>query len=580
MTFYIIIECMASDRDNSLYEKVHSRLHKHLHKHIAKHINAVHRHLYRLNRFHEHANHIFVHLWELIIVWAFAFFSLIHAWNSWSLPNNTSFWYPLQKVSTLECRTQYREDMDESCKINLPIIKWANYAKYMSNTTYRSIYTTLRAAPYSDTWNQEIWAHAWIDIATARGTPLYSIWNGVVYSAWRNSSYGNLVRIKYIYNWEIVYWVYAHMDTIEVEAWQVVTRWQRIWTVWNTWNTSWALWWYHVHFEIDKDNGWRPAYSYTNCADLDKWHYKIIQNGLCRNELFKYQYDPIKILEWIPKSEADKPTIYSSVKEEEKEENIQTNTWNQNNVVVNTWIVASTDTWHSSAQNTGKKVENQVNTWNTEPANNTSSNTWNNSSNNTSNTGNNKPQETVKPTEETKPIESVNISTWTNEQSTTPVQNNPEPQPVQQQVEQTKPTETTTPTQNTEQKPQQKDPEVVELNFSKLTWMPQHFMTQRDIEMKSKLNTRSLKLWETLTLDIEVFKKWTSENREYYSNWILQTTFDFLTNNDNISINITSLQLLTKWKATVEITGNKSWKSAWVINLWWQKIWVLNINVQ
>jgi len=557
---------MASDWDNSLYEKVHERLHKQVHRHIAKHINSIHRHLYRINRFHTHVNHIFVHLWELIIIWIFAFFSLMHAWNSWSLPNNTSFSYPLKQVSTLECRTQYFEDMDESCKINLPIIKWANYAAYMSNTTYRSIYTTLWAAPYSDTWNQEIWAHAWIDVATARGTPLYSIWNGVVYSAGRNSSYGNLVRIKYIYNWEIVYWVYAHMDTIEVEAWQVVTRWQRIWTVWNTGNTSWALWWYHVHFEIDKDNGWRPAYSYTNCADLDKWHYKIIQNGLCRTELFKYQYDPIKILEWIPKSEADKPTIYSTVNN--NDENIQANTWNQNNVVVNTWIVASTDTEHNSAQNTSKP-ENQTNTWNTTP--------WNNASNNISDNENNKPQETVKPTEETKPIESVNTSTWTNEQSTTPVQNNPEPQPVH---EQTKPTETTSPTQNTEPKPQQKDPEVVELNFSKLTWMPQHFMTQRDVEMKSKLNTRSLKLWETLTLDIEVFKKWTRENREYYSNWILQTQFDFLTNNDNISINITSLQLLTKWKATVEITWNKSWKSALVINLWWQKIWVLNVNVQ
>ena len=570
---------MASNWSDGLYKEIHSRFHKHLRKHIAKHIKSVHKHLYRINRFHAHANHIFVHLWELIVVWIFAFFSLMHAWNSWSLPNNTSFWYPLRQVSTLECRTQYFEDMDESCKINLPIIRWANYAAYMSNTTYRSIYTTLWAAPYSDTWNQEIWAHAWIDIATARWTPLYSIWNGVVYSAGRNSSYGNLVRIKYIYNWEIVYWVYAHMDTIEVEVWQVVTRWQRIWTVWNTWNTSWALGWYHVHFEIDKDNGWRPAYSYTNCADLDKWHYKIIQNGLCRNELFKYQYDPIKILEWIPKSEADKPTIYSIVND--NNENTQTNTWNEATVVIeNTWTVAPGETEHSSAQNTGK-VEETVNTWSNTPTNNTPSNTWNNNSNNNSNNENDKPQETVKPTEETKPIEPVNTPTWTNEQNETPLQNDPEPQQVQPQpTEETKPTETTIPTENTEQKPQQKDPEVVELNFNKLTWMPQHFMTQRDVEMKSKLNTRSLKLWETLTLDIEVFKKWTRESREYYSNWILQVPFDFLTNNDNISVDITSLQLLTKWKAKVEITWNKEWKSALVIKLWWEKIWVLNINVQ
>jgi len=561
---------MASDRDNSLYEKVHERLHKQVHRHIARHINSIHKHLYRINRFHVHANHIFVHLWELIVVWIFAFFSLMHAWNSWSLPNNTSFSYPLRQVSTLECRTQYFEDMDESCKINLPIIKWANYAAYMNNTTYRSIYTTLWAAPYSDTWNQEIWAHAWIDVATARGTPLYSIWNGVVYSAGRNSSYGNLVRIKYIYNWEIVYWVYAHMDTIEVEVWQVVTRWQKIWTVWNTGNTTWALGWYHVHFEIDKDNGWRPAYSYTNCKDLDKWHYKIIQNGLCRTELFKYQYDPIKILEWIPKSEADKPTIYTTVKEEKVE---TVNTWNT--VVVNSWIVVNADTWHNSAENTGK-VEEKVNTWNNTIS---PSNTWNNTSNNESN----KPQETTKPVEN-----NIQNSTWTTEQTQTPEENKvEEPQPVQPtqepqvQPENTKPQETETPAQNNEQKPEEsKDPDVLKLDFSKLAWMPQHFMTQRDVEMKSKLNTRSLRLWETVTLDIEVFKKWTSENREYYSNGILQVPFDFITNNDNISVDITSLQLLTKWKAKVEITGNKEWKSALVIKLWWEKIWVLNIDVK
>lgn len=564
---------MASDRNDSLYEKVHKRLHKQVRGHIAKHIKFVHESMYRINRLHVHANHIFMHLWELIVVWVFAFFNLMHAGNTWSLPNNPSFWYPLKQVSTLECRTQYFEDMDESCKINLPIIKWANYAAYMSNTTYRSIYTTLWAAPYSDTWNQEIWAHAWVDIATARGTPLYSIWNWVVYSAWRNSSYGNLVRIKYIYNWEIVYWVYAHMDTIEVEAGQVVTRWQKIWTVWNTWNTSWALGWYHVHFEIDKDNGWRPAYSYTNCKDLDKWHYKIIQNGLCRNELFKYQYDPIKILEWIPKSQADKPSVYSVV--QEQEDVIQENTWNQNNVVVSTWVVASNDTEHNSAQNTGK-VENNTNTWSTI----TPSNTWDNNSSNESN----KPQETTKPVEN-----NTQNSTWTNGQTQNPeenkVQEQSTTQPAQEQpvkpAEEVKPTEPETSAQNNEQKPQEsKDPEVLKLDFSKLTSMPQHFMTQRDVEMKSKLNTRNLRLWETVTLDIEVFKKWTSENREYYSNWILQVPFDFITNNDNISVNITSLQLLAKWKAKVEITWNKEWKSALVIKLWWEKIWVLNINVQ
>jgi hypothetical protein len=49
------------------------------------------------------------------------------------LPNNTTFDYPLKKVSTLECRTLYRDDMPENCKIDLPIIHGANYDKYQNS---------------------------------------------------------------------------------------------------------------------------------------------------------------------------------------------------------------------------------------------------------------------------------------------------------------------------------------------------------------------------------------------------------------------------------------------------------------
>jgi hypothetical protein len=46
--------------------------------------------------------------------------------------------------------------MPDSCKINLPIIHGANYEAYENDSIYRSIYTTLRAAPYSDSWNQKL----------------------------------------------------------------------------------------------------------------------------------------------------------------------------------------------------------------------------------------------------------------------------------------------------------------------------------------------------------------------------------------------------------------------------------------
>ncbi len=521
---------------------LHERSKQRVYSHIAKHVSRVHRRMAKVHKHAAHTSHWLAHIWELIVVWLFTFFWLMHAWSA-SLPNNSSFSYPLQKVSTVDCRTLYWEDMADSCKISLPIIHGANYTAYAWNSLYRSIYTTLWWAPYSDTWDQVNWAHAWVDIATARGTPVYSIWNGVVYTAWRNSSYGNVIKVKYVYKWEIVYWIYAHLDTIDVKAGDTVTRWQKIGTTGNTWNTFGALWWYHLHFEIDRDNGWRPAYSYTNCEDVSKWHYTIIQNGLCRKELFKYQYDPIRVLEWVAM-----PTLESM-------SNVQ------NEEIVETWSIDDIEniisTWDSN-ENLSNDAENNENTENNvEDSHESAQQTqWDNSiSTGTvpeNNNQNNNPQPTVP----------ENNNQNNNPQPTVPENNN-----------QTNNSQNEIPTQN-------KDPEVITLDFGKLTNLNKHFMTQRDVEMKSKLNVRSLSVWETVTIDIEVFKKWTSENRAYYSEWVLKVPFEFINNNDNISLNINSLQLLSKWKAKVEITGLTPWSSAVVLKIWWEKIWVLNINVR
>ena len=574
---------MARSKKDSLHEVEHSRLHKHIHKHVVKHIHSIHRHLCRVQKIHQHVNHIFAHLWELIVVWIFAFFGLMHAWSA-NLPNNSSFTYPLQKVSTVDCRTLYWEDMPDSCKISLPIIRGANYSAYVWNSLYRSIYTTMWAAPYSNTWDQTAWAHAGVDIATARGTPIYSIWNGVVFYAWRNSSYGNVIKVKYVYKWEIVYAVYAHLDTIEVSAWDTVTRWQKIWTTWNSGNTFWALGWYHLHFEIDKDNGWRPAYSYTNCKYVDKWHYTIIQNGLCREELFKYQYDPIRVLEWVATPSLDQIDRKETVENVENNIIVKVDDEKQNNEPV----VVEEDS-HDSANNQQQNNESVVD---------------NNSHNN--NTVENKPVE-EKPIENnnTQNNQSVNNNSQNNNsQNTQPVENKPvenkpvENQPVENKPVEEKPVENNSqpvvdnntpvvvpetnpqPSNESQNNNQNKDPEMIELNFSKLTKLNQHFMTQWDVEMKSKLKVKSLNVWETLTIDLEVFKKWTTENKEYHNNGMLQVPFEFINNNDNISLNITSLQLLSKWKWTIEITWVKPGSSAVVLQIWWEKIWVLNINVR
>jgi hypothetical protein len=99
--------------------------------------------------------------------------------------------------------------------------------------------------------------------------------------------------------------------------------------------------------------------------------------------------------------------------------------------------------------------------------------------------------------------------------------------------------------------------------------------------MKSELKERSLMLWETATIDIEIFKKWKNKDRDWnYYNWVLQLPLIFLSNNDIVQTDINSLQLITKWKAKIELTWNKVWKSTIIIKLDDKKIWYLNIFVK
>lgn len=216
-----------------------------------------------------------------------------------TLPNNTTLVYPLYQVSTLDCRTIPFDQSPESCKIELPIIHGADYVTYQNDKKYTDIYTVHWGASYSNGWDNSVWAHYGTDIATAWWTPLYAIADGIVYSSSYNSSYGHVVKIKFKFWGEILYAVYAHMSERLVETWDYVKAWDLIGKTWNSWNVFGALWWYHVHFEIDKDHNGRPSYVFSSCPSLSKWDYAIIEAWECRMQLFQYTKDPIALLESV-----------------------------------------------------------------------------------------------------------------------------------------------------------------------------------------------------------------------------------------------------------------------------------------
>lgn len=328
------------------YEQAYQRFNVALWRRIISH-NHRGRRVEKLYNAAKKCSHRWMYAWEAALAFLFIGWATMR-WSWDNLTNNTSLVYPLYQVSTLECRTEERWSMDESCKIKLPIIHNSDYVTYQNEKVYTDIYTTLWWASYAEEWNQSAWAHYGVDIATAKWTPLYAIADWEVYSAGYNSSYGNVVKIKFKLNWEILYAVYAHMNSISVKAWDVVTKWQQIWEVGNTGNTFWALGWYHVHFEIDKDNWWRPAYAFSGCPELSQWHSEIIANGYCRIQLFQYTKDPIALLESV-KSPYPVSLIWTIEDELNTEENkVETNeehgsaiTWDNTEVVnseTTTWV--------------------------------------------------------------------------------------------------------------------------------------------------------------------------------------------------------------------------------------------------
>ena len=284
---------MAKKR--KVYETIHNKFNETLGKKI---ITRNHRGR-RVEKAYKAANHLsngWIHFGELCLALVFMTTTYLFG-NGDNLPNNTTLVYPLYEVSKLECRTQEFSTLSSSCKIELPIIHGADYTTYENEKIYKDIYTVLRWGTYTNQRDQGSGAHYAVDIASSKGTPLYAIADGEVYSATYNTAYGNVVKIKFKYKDEILYAVYAHMDSYTVKAGDLVKKGQQIGKVGNSGNVSGALGGYHVHFEIDKDAGGRPAYAFNGCAETAKGHYEIIQKGYCRVQLFQYTKDPIVLLE-------------------------------------------------------------------------------------------------------------------------------------------------------------------------------------------------------------------------------------------------------------------------------------------
>ncbi|MDF2910716.1 MAG: murein DD-endopeptidase MepM [Sporolactobacillus laevolacticus] len=96
--------------------------------------------------------------------------------------------------------------------------------------------------------------HPGIDIANNEGTPVMAAADGVVFRAYRSSSYGNTVMVSHQIEGKLYTSVYAHLNTYNVSAGERVTQGQVIGGMGSTGESFGS----HLHFEI-YEGPWTPA---------------------------------------------------------------------------------------------------------------------------------------------------------------------------------------------------------------------------------------------------------------------------------------------------------------------------------
>lgn len=203
-----------------------------------------------------------------------------------------SFVYPFDQIAKPACRYSNWNTLDDGCKMALPRISGADYMKFKDDKEYRRIYSVLWGATYTYGWDVGYGSHLGVDIATAQGTPVHSIGDGVVVSASWQAGWGNTVAIKHILSdGKAIYSDYAHLSKISVAKGATVRAGETIGEVGNTGNSYGN----HLHFQIDTTTQAHPYY-YVTCGK-GKNPLAIVDQGLCRDFLTANTIDPIAFLE-------------------------------------------------------------------------------------------------------------------------------------------------------------------------------------------------------------------------------------------------------------------------------------------
>lgn len=212
------------------------------------------------------------------------------------------------------------------------------------------------------------WSHPWVDIRPEHeNQDVFSVLDWKIYKTWEDGSYWKYIFIEHenvphpddFSKTTTLFSCYEHLNEIDVEAWDIIKEWEKIWTTWNTWISFWE----HLHFQIDRQEAPFHAYWPFTWAEVkNAWvsFSEGINIWLWQDKAKLYTVNPLVYLDEIENKSSTPIVVIEDKKEEIKvvanttekkvEEKVEENK-NNNSVekieikksedkedIINTWI--------------------------------------------------------------------------------------------------------------------------------------------------------------------------------------------------------------------------------------------------
>lgn len=155
---------------------------------------------------------------------------------------NTEF---VSRYSDLDTRKLWEYFANKTLNQMIPF-GWTNKKLQDIIIAVKLLLPTMRACDYF-LRNCKKNTHGWLDVIMPRGTPILSFSDGVVTRIkQRDGVKKDEWNCVVIQTWDKRY-SYKHMDTVSVKYWDIIKKWDQVWTCWSTWQSTQ----YHLHFQID-----------------------------------------------------------------------------------------------------------------------------------------------------------------------------------------------------------------------------------------------------------------------------------------------------------------------------------------